>query len=259
MSVNFVVEPYDRNLTYFELTKRPVSRWKKYKKIIYIIFSLIGIGLIAWLIFPFGHNTIPHQPNRTLTCSISEYNLSNPYPFVDSPTNATYYLAFNTTIMQAIYVTYIQPSITNSCKTCKRFKKDPYGINNLSNDDYIRVGYDRGHLVPNADYGVDTFIISNAVPMLPMFNQQIWLRVEQTIREEYKGKLIFKGCDYSDMYVNTSLGNKLYIPLGCGYAIFNSNNLTQNSNLEILDYGYLENKNISVFKKKLMNWVEKCD
>jgi len=93
--------------------------------------------------------------------------------------------------------------------------------------------------------------------MLPLFNQQNWLqKVEQPIRDKYKGKLILKGCDYSDLYLNTSLGNKLYIPLGCGYAVFNSDNLTQHSNLEILDYGYLENKNTSVFKKKTMDWVE---
>jgi endonuclease G len=151
----------------------------------------------------------------------------------------------------------MQPFVTNSCTTCNYFRKDPYDINILRHEDYTNTGYDRGHLVPNADYGVDTYIITNAVPMIPKFNRGIWRVSEQAIREKYKGKLIYKGCEYSNNYIMTSRSNKLYIPAGCFYVVFDSNNINQISELELLDYGYLKNDNtLQRNIKKLPDWVD---
>ena len=192
--------------------------------------------------------------NTKIFCDILKNLNTKPYP---SSINKKYNIAFNTTIMQADYVVYIQPTISNRCDTCNYFKNDPYGINTLKTADYKYTGYDRGHLVPNADYGSDTYIITNAVPMMPNFNRGSWKKSESDIRNKYKNKLIYKGCDYSHKYIKTINDRKLYIPVGCYYIVFDSNDITQTKQLKILDYGYLKNKDLFNLDKKLPSWI-KC-
>lgn len=54
--------------------------------------------------------------------------------------------------------------------------------------DYTRSGYDRGHLVPNADQAwhpqvqQESFFMSNVAPQHPTLNRQLWNQLEQTIR-----------------------------------------------------------------------------
>lgn len=191
-------------------------------------------------------------------CKIIQKDTIRPYPSVIA---RSYYIAFNQTTMQPIFVKYIQPYFTNSCTTCDRFKKDPYGIDILSHEDYQGTGYDRGHLVPSADYGADTYIITNTVPMLPRFNRGAWRISEEMIRDKYKGRLIYKGCEYTNKTIITKKNNTLYIPIGCSYVVFDSNDVNQISELELLDHGYLENintmgKTLSSSVKKLPDWIE---
>jgi DNA/RNA endonuclease G (NUC1) len=191
-------------------------------------------------------------------CHIRSSNIINKYP---DASNYVYAIDFDTSIMQANYVYYISTSGGNSCSNCGHFRMDPYGINILKDDDYKYTGYDRGHVCTNADYGKSTFVISNVVPMLPSFNQGPWRISEEFIRKNYSGKLVYKGCDYSDFYIITSLDNKLYIPIGCYYVIFDIETLPNPSEFvvgEILDYGYYPNKNLSTYESRLPSWIV-CD
>jgi DNA/RNA endonuclease G (NUC1) len=187
-----------------------------------------------------------------ILCNVVTSSNLKSYP---NTINRTYYIDFNKTIMQANYVVYIQPSVSNRCPSCRYFRVDPYKIDTLKNNDYTNSGYDRGHLVPNADYGADTFIITNVVPMLSAFNRGSWKKSEKNIRDMYKRKLIYKGCDYSNKYVSTNKNNKLYIPDGCFYVVFDSSNVRQTSGLKLLDYGYYENIGGSQCIKKLPKWI----
>ena len=143
------------------------------------------------------------------------------------PDDPKYYIDFNTTINQANFVVYT----SNKDESCskKYIKNDPYGIDPIRNSDYTNTGYDRGHLVPKADYGCDTNYIPNVTPMLPSFNQGVWKSSESYIRNNYYGFTIIKGCRYSGKYIET--GHKLYIPDGCYYAVLDNNNL--------IDHGYI--------------------
>jgi len=55
-------------------------------------------------------------------------------------------------------------------------------------DDYKNSGYDRGHLVNSADRRVskiinsETFLLSNMSPQKPDFNREIWLELEDAVR-----------------------------------------------------------------------------
>lgn len=149
--------------------------------------------------------------------------------------------------MQANYVRYISTSGGNGCD-CRYFKADPYGIDTLKDKDYTNTNYDRGHLVPNADFGYDTYIINNVVPMNADFNRGVWAKSEQYIRDNYASYIIFKGCDYDDQFIWTKTNKKLYIPKGCYYVVLDSDYILR-------DYGYYLNKKDSELELKLPYWA----
>lgn len=167
-------------------------------------------------------------------------------------TNTTYTINFNTTIMQANYAKYITTSGSDGCKS-SYLRNDPYGIDTIKNNDYTNTTYNRGHLVPKEDYGCDTMIISNAVPMIPNFNQGAWKSSEEYIRKNYATFITYKGCEYLyNNYIISPTGVKLYIPIGCYYVIFSRDNTS------ILDYGYYKNNKYSYKEYQLPYWI-KCN
>lgn len=71
------------------------------------------------------------------------------------------------------------------------FREDssiPVGQRSLLGD-YVRSGYDRGHLAPAGDFRnnqaamVDSFVLSNIVPQAPENNRGIWASLEGSVRE----------------------------------------------------------------------------
>ena len=160
-------------------------------------------------------------------------------------TKSSYYVNFNKTIMQANYVKYVSTSGGNGCKKCS-FRNDLYGESTLKTSDYTNTNFDRGHLVPNADLGYATYVMTNVVPMKPNFNRGVWKQSEEYIRNEHAGKLIYKGCDYDGNVIETDTRVKLYIPVGCYYLIFDGESL--------VDYGYYKNERYAQLEKKLPYW-----
>ena len=79
---------------------------------------------------------------------------------------------------------------TNVCRRSNAFAKDPDIDEDYSTpDDYQRSGFDRGHLVPAADMlwssnaMAESFFMSNISPQRPKFNQGIWKRLEEWVRD----------------------------------------------------------------------------
>lgn len=211
----------------------------------------IFVSLIFPLFVAFSYAKICHI-NR------SQNSIENKYP---ESNKFIYAINFNDTLMQANYVYYINPKDGNSCSNCQYFRIDPYGINILKHEDYTNTSFSRGHLVPNADYGYDTYIISNVVPMTYEFNQEIWNEVERYLRDKYKELLIYKGCEYSfDNYINSNLNNTLYIPLGCYYVVFDINILPEiyeDIKGNVLDYGYYKHSKLQ--KNNTLPWWIICE
>ena len=70
------------------------------------------------------------------------------------------------------------------------FREDPkVGTGTASPRDYIRSGYDRGHLAPAADMAFSSeamrqsFYMSNVSPQVPAFNRGIWRELEEQTRD----------------------------------------------------------------------------
>lgn len=199
----------------------------------------------------------PHSiiGDKTVCQIIGDNSNTLMYP---SPQKFTYAINFNSSIMQPNYVYYISTIGGNSCQGCN-WRKDSISI--FRQGEFSKSSYDTGHLVPNSDYGYDTFLMSNAIPMNSSFNRGAWKKSEEHIRRHYAGKLVYKGCDYSDKYFVSSFGNKIFIPTGCYYIVFDTSALTDISKYtiaNILEYGYYQNKAKTVKEFTLPDWI-KCD
>ena len=73
------------------------------------------------------------------------------------------------------------------------FKSDTRTASRVTTSEFVRSGYDRGHLAPNYAISVcygeeaqrDTFLLSNIVPQLHALNAGLWKDMEQHIMKRY--------------------------------------------------------------------------
>ena len=80
--------------------------------------------------------------------------------------------------------------LSNVCDRADLFVKDPLLSSDFSiPEDYLRSGYDRGHLAPAADMHwsqevmAESFYMSNMTPQAPQFNRGIWKHLEKWVRD----------------------------------------------------------------------------
>jgi DNA/RNA endonuclease G (NUC1) len=97
-----------------------------------------------------------------------------------------YTLSYNSKYKQANWVAYL---LTRE-ETAKLFQRgeffapDPLISGTDFKIDYLKSGYDRGHLAPAADMGysmetmVQSFFYSNMSPQVPRFNRGVWKKLE---------------------------------------------------------------------------------
>lgn len=115
--------------------------------------------------------------------------------FVLSNQDGRYTLLYDTTYRQAAWVAYLltgKDVKTKGAERRNRFAPDPQvlkrGWRSAGNDDYLRSGYDKGHLLPSADRNNDrrendaTFLFSNIAPQRPALNRKIWNALEAEVR-----------------------------------------------------------------------------
>lgn len=73
-----------------------------------------------------------------------------------------------------------------------KFRADPMmtdpDLNAVSPREYVRTGYDKGHLAPSADFAFSqeandaTFVMSNMAPQKPKLNRVAWRLLEEQVR-----------------------------------------------------------------------------
>lgn len=105
----------------------------------------------------------------------------------------TYYtLAYSEDNEQAYWVYYeLTPELINGTQSrTDDFRADPsVSTGSATLDDYKGSGYDRGHLCPAGDMGLnktsmsESFYLSNMSPQVPSFNRGIWSTMEDQVRK----------------------------------------------------------------------------
>jgi DNA/RNA endonuclease G (NUC1) len=95
-----------------------------------------------------------------------------------------------------------------------------------TNKDYLKSGYDRGHLANAEDFAYDcekekcTFSYYNCIPQHPQLNRGSWKSWESTIRKEsQKDRLkIYTGA----IYGKQKIGNGVAVPDYCWKLVYNT-------------------------------------
>ena len=102
-----------------------------------------------------------------------------------------YTLSFSDSNKQAEWVAYllVKPMISGKSVRKNNFRIDPsVKTGSATPSDYIKSGYDKGHLCPADDMTFndtamsETFYMSNMSPQLPSFNRGIWKSLETLVR-----------------------------------------------------------------------------
>ena len=124
---------------------------------------------------------------------VSNLELPKTLPFKDRVHRYTgFSLLYNEPHEQASWVAYqlTRDETVSRFKRSDKFLVDPnIEFGSATNSDYLKSGYDRGHLAPAADMGwsyqamTESFYYSNMSPQVPAFNRGIWKRLEEQVRD----------------------------------------------------------------------------
>jgi endonuclease G, mitochondrial len=123
--------------------------------------------------------------------------LSDAYPWQSDTTEVMVYsgfhLAYNEEFEQAAWVAYVLTKndvLSGTEARTENFRPDTMiKTGSAAPVDYLRSGYDRGHLAPAADFKwsstamSESFLMSNMSPQLPGFNRGVWSRLESKVRD----------------------------------------------------------------------------
>ncbi|MBC7861887.1 MAG: DNA/RNA non-specific endonuclease [Bacteroidia bacterium] len=103
-----------------------------------------------------------------------------------------YSFVYNETHEQSEWVAYelTKEETVKAYERSNKFLPDPaVETNTASNSDYLKSGYDKGHLAPAADMAsseitmTESFYFSNMSPQDPAFNRAIWKKLEELVRK----------------------------------------------------------------------------
>jgi hypothetical protein len=110
-------------------------------------------------------------------------------------------------VLRSIQHTWIRPGTRPSRNY---FRPDP--AFNLKDADYVRSGFDKGHLSPWMILGNESQTIVNVVPQIPCHNQQVWRFFEEYVRDNYRNRTIVTYPRYDDENSFHHNGKIFYIP-----------------------------------------------
>jgi endonuclease G len=162
-----------------------------------IIFGFIILSINSGFVSrkPKTNNLFYHNSNDTLFIN---KNASLPLEFPNyQDSNQVvrhlgYSLEYNEACEQAVWVAYslTKQETSGVIERGDIFSVDPKVKTGTANKaDYLKSGFDRGHLAPAADMKWseqamdESFYFSNMSPQLPAFNRGVWKRLEDKMRD----------------------------------------------------------------------------
>lgn len=164
------------------------------KRIALLLLVLVAIFVTLWII-------TPNSTNVAIIVGTENFEL----PYIDDNdiivAHTGFTLSYAEEHEQAFWVAYqlTREDVLGSAKRKDNFRSDPK-VPTISAhpNDYLRSGYDRGHLAPAADFSWseealdETFYMSNMSPQEPAFNRGIWSTLEAIVRNfAYEKGLIY--------------------------------------------------------------------
>lgn len=142
-----------------------------------------------------------------------------------------YALGFHQAWRNAVWVQYRLTAIEAGTVICGRtddFREDPEVIGCATLLDYVRSGYDRGHLAPSADMRWDrrvqseSFFMSNMTPQHPNLNRGVWADLEREVRRYAlrEGSVVIATGPVFFGKEAKYIGNRVLVPDACYKVIY---------------------------------------
>lgn len=169
-----------------------LKKWATVFVLVVFIFLLLhcsqepSLGNVAINIPP------PQKDSVVIIDSIKDLELPFFSPQEQIVRHTTYTLSYSEPHEQAKWVAYKLSAsmIAGETKRKNDFRADLLAITgSAEKDDYVKSGFDRGHLCPAADRKFseeamsETFFMSNMSPQKPYFNRGIWKKLEEQVRD----------------------------------------------------------------------------
>ncbi|MEI6277343.1 MAG: DNA/RNA non-specific endonuclease [Prolixibacteraceae bacterium] len=155
--------------------------------------------------------TTHHQNSNPPVASIPHLEIPKTLTSDQIVHHTAYTLNYSEPNEQAQWVAYLLTKEHVSNKVAKRTNKfiiDPLvSTGSANNSDYLKSGYDKGHLAPAGDMSwssiamAESFYFSNMSPQTPAFNRGIWNKLEAKVRDwaiEYDSLYIVVGGIFKD-------------------------------------------------------------
>jgi endonuclease G, mitochondrial len=126
--------------------------------------------------------------------------------------------------------------------------------------DYVRTGYDRGHLANDASFDYNknsqkkTYTMANIIPQVPKVNRKTWIKVEKLERKiavKFGTVSVINGVIYNSNPKRIGK-NKIAVPSGFWKMIFNDSKGYKKC------FYYKNDKNINVRKDKFKHHLISC-
>jgi endonuclease G len=167
-----------------------------------ILILIALLCLVVVIVYAFQTNSEPsvtdvtaHEPEQKQEIIPTENITHLEYPAVlpneKIISHTGYSFVYSEEHEQAKWIAYeLTKEETNSLfERTDKFLVDPLvSTGTAENSDYLKSGYDKGHLAPAADMGwsavtmKESFYLSNMSPQLPGFNRGVWKRLEEMMR-----------------------------------------------------------------------------
>ncbi len=141
-----------------------------------------------------------------IVCFGSSCTVNERYRNIGKTTNASYSTFFNKKERKPYMSCYTvkKINIEGQIKRYHKFMKD--SVRNIaSNKDFLKSGYDKGHLKPaavskqNIKEMKESFLLSNVAPQFPYFNRVVWRSIESQVRALLKNQdslIVYTGVVY---------------------------------------------------------------
>ena len=155
---------------------------------LFLIFTL------AVIIFGFSFVFLDNKPASSKS-TVLKYNLLELPQTLEGEKviyHHAYSLVYNEEHEQAKWVAYVltKKELSGTISREDNFREDSsVSSGSACNSDYLKCGYDRGHLAPAADMKwsekamSESFFYSNMSPQLAEFNRGIWKKLEEKVRD----------------------------------------------------------------------------
>ncbi|MBE0673691.1 MAG: DNA/RNA non-specific endonuclease [Bacteroidales bacterium] len=170
---------------------------KRYRLLLF--FLIIAVAIIIWIVVMREPGAVATfaagDPVPALILEISD--VSDGFPALSEDDTVISYsgfhLVYNEEFEQASWVAYIlkaEQVVTGGEERTDNFRADTSIVTGSATpSDYLRSGFDRGHLAPAADMKwsaeamSESFLMSNMSPQVPGFNRGVWNRLEAQVRD----------------------------------------------------------------------------